>query len=413
MNQDSASTTFQNRQDRGRHIAASSRVQQKADQLWIVPSASHAGCYIVDLEEGSCSCPDHAERGATGVVCKHRWAVTFTRLQTVRHDGSVVTQDTMQITYSQPWASYNKSQCSQKADVEQALSALCAGIVQPAHTTGRPPLPWADVVIGNAMKVYTKLASRKATTDVHRCGEMGLMVTKPHYNSLSAYLHKPELTPLLKTLIEEAATPLKRVERQFAVDATGFTTSVFDRWYDHKWGKTSKRRKWLKVHAMVGCRTNIVTSVEVTKGNRNDSPELPGLVSSTAQRFDVAEVSADMAYLSHKNLQAIEAVNAIPYIPFKENNTDGGSAAWNRLWHCFWYRHAEFERHYHQRSNVETAFSMIKRNYGGNLRSKKFQSQVNEVLFKVLVHNLAVVCHEVNELGIRADFWSSGRTVAP
>lgn len=411
MSQDSVAVTFQNRQDRGRHIAASSRVKKKADSLWVVPSQSHAGCYVVDVEEDSCSCPDHAERGATGVVCKHRWAVTFTRLETVKPDGSVVTQDSMRITYKQDWPAYNKSQCNQKADVEQALHALCSGIIQPEHKNGRPPLPWADVVIGNAMKVFTTLSSRRATTDVHGCGAKGLMATQPHYNSLSSYLHKPELTPLLKTLIEEAATPLKPVESQFAVDATGFTTSTYDRWYDHKWGKTSKKRIWLKCHAMVGCRTNVVTSVEVTKGNRNDSPELPGLVKGTAERFDVGEVSADMAYLAHKNLKAIESVGAIPYIPFKENNTDGGSAAWKRLWHCFWYRHADFERHYHQRSNVETAFSMIKTKFGGNLRSKKFRSQVNEVLLKVLVHNLAVVCHEVNELGIRAEFWANGSTV--
>jgi len=148
-----------------------------------------------------------------------------------------------------------------------------------------------------------------------------------------------------------------------------------------------------------------VTSVEITEGNRNDSPEMPGLVKATAERFNVAEVSADMAYLSHSNLAAVTEVGARPYIPFKTNPTDGGSDAWRQLWHCFWYRRKEFETHYHLRSNVESTFSMIKRKFGGALRSKKETSQVNELLCKVLAHNLVVLVHEMHELGVTPEFW--------
>lgn len=156
---------------------------------------------------------------------------------------------------------------------------------------------------------------------------------------------------------------------------------------------------------MTGCRTNVVTSVEITEGNRHDSPEMPGLVKATANRFDVAEVSADMAYLGHRNLAAVTRAGGVPYIPFKENSTDGGSEAWRQLWHCFWYKRKDFETHYHVRSNVESTFSMIKRKFGGALRSKKLVSQVNELLLKVLVHNLVVLVHEIHELGIEPMFW--------
>lgn len=206
-------------------------------------------------------------------------------------------------------------------------------------------------------------------------------------------------------MIEEAAAPLKAVETQFAVDATGFSTCTFERWYDAKWGKQASRRQWLKAHAMIGCRTNVVTAVEVTPGNRNDCPEMPGLVKTTAQTFNVAEVSADMAYLSYKNLDVIAEVGARPFIPFKKDSTDGGSEQWRKLWHLFWYKRQDFEKHYHQRSNVESAFSMIKRKFDGALRSKTYTAQVNEVLCKVLCHNLAVLVHEMHELGIEPAFW--------
>jgi hypothetical protein len=52
------------------------------------------------------------------------------------------------------------------------------------------------------------------------------------------------------------------------------------------------------------------------------------------------------------------------------------------------------------RSNVETTFSATKRKWGGSVRSKTFTAQKNEVLAKILCHNLAVLCHAMFELGI-------------
>ena len=60
--------------------------------------------------------------------------------------------------------------------------------------------------------------------------------------------------------------------------------------------------------------------------------ELPALIATTKQRFPLAEVSADKAYLSRANLDAIEAAGAVPYIPFKSNSKGEGPAAWRRLW---------------------------------------------------------------------------------
>lgn len=48
--------------------------------------------------------------------------------------------------------------------------------------------------------------------------------------------------------------------------------------------------------------------------------------------------------------------------------------------------------------------SMIKRKFGGSLRSRLFTAQVNEVLCKVLCHNLAVLVHSMFELGVTPEF---------
>ena len=172
------------------------------------------------------------------------------------------------------------------------------------------------------------------------------------------------------------------MESQFAADSSGFSTCRFDRWYDAKWGKEKSQRHWLKAHIVIGTKTNIITAVEVTSSNVNDSPVLPRLLDRTAQRFTMAEVSADKAYLSEANLRHIEGHGAYPYIPFKSNTTGQGSPMWKRLYAYFTLNEAAFNAHYHRRSNVETAFSMIKGKFGDLVRAKSETGQVNEILLQ-------------------------------
>ena len=82
-----------------------------------------------------------------------------------------------------------------------------------------------------------------------------------------------------------------------------------------------------------------------------------------------------------------------------------------RLFHFFKYHEEEFYEHYHKRSNNETVFSMVKSKFGERLRSKTRPAQVNEVLLKMLCHNLCVIVQAIFELGIEPTFWQeSGET---
>lgn len=196
---------------------------------------------------------------------------------------------------------------------------------------GPKPLPYADAIFGMAMKVYTTVSGRRASTDITACAEDGHISRAPSYNAIFTYFDNPAMTPILVRLIEESAKPLASVETSFAVDSTGFGTCVYRRWFDTKYGREMSEATWLKAHAMIGTTTNVVTAISVTDSSGADSPEMAPLVASTARRFQVAEVSADKAYLAHDNLAAIEAMGAVPYVPFKSNSKDKGSPAWRRM----------------------------------------------------------------------------------
>jgi transposase len=71
------------------------------------------------------------------------------------------------------------------------------------------------------------------------------------------------------------------------------------------------------------------------------------------------------------------------------------------------FRNEEFLVHYHKRSNAETTFHIIKSKFGDSVRSKTEAAQVNEVLLKVLCHNICVVIQKMFELGIEPEFISA------
>jgi transposase len=202
--------------------------------------------------------------------------------------------------------------------------------------------------------------------------------------------------------------PLKAVEVDFAVDSSGFSTSRYVRWFNRKYGRETDNREWVKVHLACGVNTKVVTAVDISGWTAHDTNYFVPLLERTAAYFDVREVSADKAYLSRKNLNAVEMIGGMPFIPFKSNTLEPTeSGAWARMYHLFMYRREAFMEHYHKRSNIETAYSMIKGKFGSALRSKSDVGQINEALCKVLAHNICVLVAATHELGIEPVFFGS------
>jgi len=308
-------------------------------------------------------------------------------------------------TYSQNWVAYNQAQTREKLLFMELLNGLCETIEEPKYNFGRPKLSLSDMVFCCAFKIYSTFSGRRFTSDMKFAEESNFISKAPHYNSIFNYLKNPKLTPILKQLIEKSSLPLKAIETDFAVDSSGFTSNRYSRWFEFKYGKNTAMKIWIKAHLMCGVRTKIVTAIELTEAMGADTSMLANLVTRTAQNFTVREVSADKAYSSRKNYNAINDVGGKGYIPFKINATgrSDGSYLWSKMFHYFMYNREEFMQHYHKRSNVETAFHMIKSKFGTCLRSKTKVAQINEVLCKILCHNLCVLIQEMHELGINKE----------
>lgn len=388
------------REERGRQLAAKYDLKPTGKE-WVVPSASSTKYYIVLEDEGSlsCNCPDYKKWQEP---CKHIFAVYYT-IEGLA--GNASTTPLKKPTYRQVWPAYNEAQVFEKERVAELLRELCAPIPTPPQKRGRPRLPWCDLVFSAVMKVYGTTSARRAMTDIRGFQDKGLIEKSPHYNSIFNILEDPALTPILKQLIEESSLPLKAVESDFSADSSGFSVATHIRWFDAKYGRQMDHKKWIKAHIMVGVKTNIVTSIEITPADVHDSPVFPDLLESTSKRFSIKRLSADKGYLSDRNFSDIVQTGAVPFIPFKSNTTGEGSPLWREMYHYYMFRREEFLRYYHQRSNVETTFSMIKKKFGDSLRSKTDTAQINELLCKILCHNLCVLVQSIYELGIEPAFW--------
>jgi transposase len=402
------------REIKGLEIAAKTKLTRKGkSNLWLVPSQSNKQekyTVALDAEKPSCTCRDHE---FTSARCKHIFAVEYTIEREQTSDGATITTETVKVTrktYTQNWPAYNAAQTQEKSQLQALLYGLCRTIPEPEQRRGRPRLSLADIIFASTFKIYSTVSGRRFQSDLQEAKRRGFLSRMPSYNSVFRYLEAEALTPYLYQLISLSAAPLKSIETDFAVDSSGFSTGQFMRWLDVKYGQMEDRRQWLKLHLMVGTKTNIVTSVEVSDGYSHDYHHFKPLVDHTAkQGFNLKEISADKGYIGADNLMTTLRHGAIPYIPFKSNavahsDWEAKSQLWTRMLEYYSQHRAEFLQHYHKRSNIETTFHMIKSKFGQRLRSKTLTAQINEALCKVLCHNLCVVIQSHHELGIETDF---------
>lgn len=374
---------------------------------WLVHSQSQSRNYVVNFigDQAVCTCPDFERRHRP---CKHIMAVRIA----LRKEGKLesgVDITVHKVTYPQDWPNYDKAQTNEKRLFMWFLQDLLKSINDEERDTamrGRKPVPYRDVIFASALKVYTTFSLRRFTTDIKEAMRNGYVSHAPYFTTVSAYMNKPEMEPALQMLIGLSAVPLKNVETTFATDSTGLRTTRFSDYFDEK-HNVHREHRWRKLHITTGVKTNIVTAVEISDESGADSNYFIHLAKRTHNiGFNIKEMSAYKAYLSRSNLNYIDSIGGVPYIPFKSNATGKpmGSMIYRKMYNLYTLRQEEFMDHYHKRSNVESTNSMIKSKFTDIIRSKNGIAQINEALLKILCHNIVVLIQSMYELGIEPEF---------
>lgn len=308
------------------------------------------------------------------------------------------------LTYGQDWISYNKAKTNEATLFKGLLQELLYLAINNKSNRG---YSIKDKIFSMCIKIYYKRDLRTSESILKELKKLHYIEKVPCFKSIDNFFNDESLNRILDDLIFISSLPLAGLEVTGAIDSTGFSARRFENWNKYKWGKLKGRERiWRKAHVMVGCRSNIILSVKVTKSNIGDSIMFEEVVGNKPKFFAMKNVVADMAYNSRRIIDFICNMGLDPYIPFKKNATGRakGSFYWMRLFKKFKENNNEYMRKYHTRSNIETSFHVIKTRLGNHLMTKNFNANSNEIKIKCLCTNLSILVHEMFESNICIDF---------
>ena len=164
-----------------------------------------------------------------------------------------------------------------------------------------------------------------------------------------------------------------------AIDSSGFETTHMSYHYANVWNRQDKRkyRRYLKVSIAIDTDSQYILSQKIRIGPRNDNIDFESVMKNIKCKF----VVADKGYDSKSNRYfVLRKMKSYPHIPYRKIS----GRDYERLGVPLIFD----EKIYHQRSKVETVFSVIKRKYGCFVLSKSFETQKKEILMRIIAYNI-------------------------
>jgi IS5 family transposase len=235
---------------------------------------------------------------------------------------------------------------------------------------------------------------------------LALRATEGLVSSLIELLGLPIIAPTYSTLSrrqESLSIPTYQNKNKqpmhLVVDATGIKIYGEGEWKMRQHGK-EKRRTWRKLHIAVNEATQDIVMAVVTEANVNDSEMLKSLLGGN--KLPIKQVTGDGAYDTHDCYQSVIDVGAKPCFPPRVNaaRNKPTDEAWRLRNHAVGrvrqkgLKKWKIKNNYHRRSLSETAFSRLKKIFGGHAASRKMQNQTIELLLRCNMLN------KMNQLGM-------------
>src|SRR5438105_585980 len=138
-------------------------------------------------------------------------------------------------SYRQNWSAYNAAQTNERPLFLKLLHELCQEVVEPDRLTEHSHLPLRDMLFCMVYKLYSGRSSRRFKSELKALKAEGWIKAVPHFNSILNYMKLETLKSILQQLIRGSCSPLRMIENRFAVDSTGLSVPVRQRYFDrHK-----------------------------------------------------------------------------------------------------------------------------------------------------------------------------------
>jgi hypothetical protein len=232
-------------------------------------------------------------------------------------------------------------------------------------------------------------------------GVLGL-TRVPHFTTLcqaeKRLLRKPIAETLLAAILGQCrdAKLLAPKTKLAAIDSTGLETRHISSYFTKRRGvpSTYKRRRYPKLSAVCDTANHLILGIVINRGPKPDSIEARPALAAALRHQPLRTLLADAGYESegyHEHCRKELGVRSIiPSCERGRSRKDGKPRPIHGKYRG-WMARRFPKKVYGQRWQIETVFSMIKRNLGSALRARTYHSQGREIRARVLTHNLAIL----------------------
>lgn len=166
-----------------------------------------------------------------------------------------------------------------------------------------------------------------------------------------------------------------------AIDGTGFSLNARSPYFCTIAGE---RNRFMQTNVCAEVRRRLIVAVRLRRKRRHENIDVPYLMEQSLKQLKITAFLADKAYDSEKNYCIAEENGARFIAPLRKTSV-------KKYLVTGLHRKQLVDNFpskiYKQRVIIESIFSAIKRRFGHQVYARRFNSQKNELLFRILAYN--------------------------
>lgn len=187
-----------------------------------------------------------------------------------------------------------------------------------------------------------------------------------------------------------------------AIDSTGYDARPVSGYFVRRCGRRGTQRRWPKLTAVTDTSTHLFLSASVTRGPRQDAPQLVGAVRAAVKNTPIDTLLADAGYDAESNhgtcRQRLGVRSTVIALNWR------GSRKWPRAKYRRQMvrrfrkktRSVRARRVYARRVQAESVFSRAKRRLGSSVAAVRWPYQKTEILLKAFAHNVLLLAARIS-----------------